>query len=147
MRSPAALARTAIRSHAAIAPAVLTPWLRSLNRFVATTTTLTSSTPARMARSRPRSLSTSPIQETRPRGSRAHSASLSASCGTRAWLTKLVTSIRRTPVAASAVISSSLASVGRIARSFCSPSRGATSTTCTDCMQHMVARSGSDCQE
>ena len=78
---------------------VSTPWLRRLNVSVATTTTLTSSTPAAIARSSPRSLSTSPIQETAPRGSRPQSASASASCGTRAGFTKLVTSIRRTPLA------------------------------------------------
>jgi hypothetical protein len=134
VRSPAVRARSAIRVHAAIASSVLTPWLRWLNVSVATTTTLTSSTPARIARSRPRSFSTRPIQETWPRGSMPQSSSASASCGTRAGFTKLVTSIRRTPLPASMPMSSALAAVGRVTASFCSPSRGATSTICTDCM-------------
>jgi hypothetical protein len=58
--SPAAAARSAIDRHDRTASAVDMFWLRRLNVSVATTTALTSSTPAAMARSTPRSFSTRP---------------------------------------------------------------------------------------
>ena len=78
------------------------PWLRSAEGSLATTTTLTSSIPAAIARSRPRSFSTSPIQETWPRGSRGATRLGVGHLRHRAWVTKLVASIRRAPVATSA---------------------------------------------
>ena len=130
-RRPAIWARWAIRSQAPMASSTLTPWLRRLNSSVTITTTFTSSSPAARARSSPRSLRTSPIHETAPRGSRAATASASASCGTRFGLTKLTASIRRTPLATRESISQSLSSVDSTVCSFCSPSRGATSTIST----------------
>jgi hypothetical protein len=56
----------------------------------------------------------------------AHTSSASAICGIALGCTKLTASIRRTPVAARAFSSWTLASVGT-GSSFCSPSRGPTS--------------------
>ena len=69
VRSPAELARRANRCQEPIASAIDIPWFRRLKVSLATTTMLASSIPAAIARSRPRSFSTRPIQETRPRGS------------------------------------------------------------------------------
>ena len=107
------------------------PWLRLLKVSLATTTTLTSSIPAAIARSSPRSFSTSPIHDTWPRGNRSATASASAICGTSRGCTKLVASIRLAPAATSPAISFSFAGVDSTASSFCSPSRGATSTMST----------------
>src|SRR5688572_26491172 len=52
----------------------------------------------------------------------------SASCGTHFGLTKLVASMLSRPVAVSRSISSIFAAVGTSVFSFCSPSRGPTST-------------------
>ena len=56
---------------------------------------------------------------------------LSAICGTHFGETKLVDSMALKPVAESRLISSILTSVGTIIDSFCSPSRGPTSTIFT----------------
>ena len=138
VRSPAARARVAFRLQAAICSLTVAPWLRWPNRRWRSTTTLASSTRRGIARSRPRSFSTRPIRDADPRGRAAISPRPSAICGTRAGFTKLVASIRRTPAAARCSMSSSFASVLRTASSFCSPSLGATSTICTDCMQPIV---------
>ncbi len=58
-------------------------------------------------------------------------ASASAIVGTSRGCANETASIRRAPASASRVISSTLASVERIVPSFCSPSRGLTSTIVT----------------
>jgi len=55
-------------------------------------------------------------------------ASAPAICGTRRSLTNDTASIRRAPQASSRRTKSSLSAASRIAFSFCSPSRGPTST-------------------
>ena len=71
------------------------------------------------ALSRPRSLGISTLTET-PSGMsiRSSTSAASASCGITSGRTKLVTSRRRSPVRASASISSTLRSVGIISGSF-----------------------------
>jgi hypothetical protein len=58
-------------------------------------------------------------------------AALSAICGTHFGLTKLVTSISRNPAACRRWTSSILTAASTICFSFCSPSRGPTSTSVT----------------
>ena len=58
---------------------------------------------------------------------RASTSAASASCGITSGRTKLVTSSRRSPVRASASISSTLRSVAIVSGSFWNPSRGPTS--------------------
>ena len=58
-------------------------------------------------------------------------SSASAICGTRLGLTKLATSIRRTPASISRVMRPSLSAVGTTSGSFCKPSRAPTSTIWT----------------
>ena len=58
-------------------------------------------------------------------------ASASAIVGTSRGCANETASIRRAPASTSRVISSTLASVERIVPSFCSPSRGLTSTIVT----------------
>ena len=55
-------------------------------------------------------------------------SSAPAICGTRAGCTKLTASIRRSPAAASASMYATRAATSSTASSFCSPSRGPTST-------------------
>ena len=62
------------------------------------------------------------------RGTRSMTASASAIAGTSLGCTNDADSIRRAPAAIAWLISSTFASVSRTARSFCSPSRGLTST-------------------
>src|SRR5262245_26682963 len=54
--------------------------------------------------------------------------SASAICGTRRGLTKLATSMRRTPASRARRMNSTFTAVGTLAASFCRPSRGPTST-------------------
>jgi hypothetical protein len=61
-------------------------------------------------------------------GRPAITSAWSAICGTHLGLTKAVASIVRWPQAARRRISSSLTAVGTLCFSFCSPSRGPTST-------------------
>src|SRR3954470_14227520 len=61
----------------------------------------------------------------------ASTAALSAICGTHFGLTKLVTSISRTPAGGSRCTSSILTAASTVCFSFCSPSRGPTSTRVT----------------
>jgi hypothetical protein len=56
---------------------------------------------------------------------------VSAICGTHFGDTKLPASMPVSPASASASISATLASAGTVEGSFCSPSRGPTSTTRT----------------
>src|SRR5688572_14936662 len=78
----------------------------------------------------------------------ANTSAASASCDTHFGLTKLVASIVRRPVADSRSISSIFAAVGTIAFSFCSPSRGPTSTmrtlagSATSLTRHAEERAG-----
>src|SRR5690606_15828325 len=58
----------------------------------------------------------------------ANTSAASASCGTHLGLTKLVASMLCSPVAESRSTSAILSAVDTIAFSFCSPSRGPTST-------------------
>src|SRR5581483_9595215 len=58
-------------------------------------------------------------------------SSASASCGTHLGFTKLVASTTGSPAAARRSMSSILVCAGTIAASFCSPSRGPTSTIVT----------------
>src|SRR5687768_9356887 len=58
----------------------------------------------------------------------AYTSAASASCGTHLGLTKLVASIDRRPVADRRSTSAILSAVATIVFSFCSPSRGPTST-------------------
>src|SRR3712207_9302207 len=61
----------------------------------------------------------------------AITSSAPAICGTLVGLTKLAASTLGTPAAASLSQSSALTSGGRIFSSFCKPSLGPTSTSCT----------------
>ena len=124
--------RRAMSSQAATWAAVSTPWLRRASPSEVTTTTVTSSHPAAMARSRPRRLSTRPIALRRgsPTTS-ASTASASAIWGTRSGRANAVTSIRRRPASRLRRTSSTLTSVDSSRDSFCSPSRGETSTRST----------------
>ncbi len=61
VRSPAERAESAISPQTAMDSAVVMPWLACENVSVHTTTTLTSSTAASTARSKPLAFSTSPM--------------------------------------------------------------------------------------
>jgi DNA-directed RNA polymerase subunit RPC12/RpoP len=107
----------------------LAPWLRMPNPSEAVSTTLASSQPAATARSQPFMLSTRPMRDRPGRGGRpAMISSAPAICGTRRGLTKETTSIRCAPACSSRPMNSSRSSTVRITASFCSPSRGPTST-------------------
>jgi hypothetical protein len=62
---------------------------------------------------------------------RAMTSAPSAICGTHFGDTKLVTSMLRKPASVSRSTSSTLTSTGIVCFSFCSPSRGPTSTRVT----------------
>ncbi|MFI5429773.1 hypothetical protein [Aeromicrobium sp. UC242_57] len=61
----------------------------------------------------------------------ASTSAASAICGTRSGRAKAVTSMRRMPARTLRRTSSTLVAVGRTSFSFCSPSRGETSTIST----------------
>ncbi len=71
-------------------------------------------------------------------------ASPSAICGTRRGLTNEATSIRRTPAAKTRSMSASLSAVATVSGSFCSPSRGLTSTNWTSEACHCGTGEGRD---
>jgi hypothetical protein len=122
----------ATSSATAIASEVDMFWLRRLKVSLTHTTTLTSSTPASVARSRPRRFSTSPAYDTpSPRGTAAMTASASAIAGTSFGWANDTASTRLAPARTRRPISSTLASVGSRTDSFWSPSRGLTSTIVT----------------
>src|SRR5829696_774682 len=127
--SPASRAPATTSAACRIASAVGMFWLRPENVSVTPTTAFTSSTPVRSARSRPRRLSTSPAYDTPGRrGTRSITASASAIAGTSFGCANETASTRVAPASTSRVISSTFAPVDRITDSFCSPSRGLTST-------------------
>ena len=129
VNNPAARASATTETTSRIASAVDMFWFFQENVSLTETTTFTSSTPVRRARSRPRRLSTRPAYDTPSRrGTRSITASASAIAGTSLGCAKETASTRRAPASTSWVISSILASVGSSTDSFCSPSRGLTST-------------------
>ena len=100
---------------------------------LAATKTATSSACAASADSNPCRLGVSTGYRTPGfRRMRAMTSAASAICGTHFRETKAVASIAGNPAAVSASISATLASVGTSVFSFCSPSRGPTSTSRTD---------------
>ena len=129
VNSPAARAAATTSSAWRCASVVGMFWFRIEKVSVTPTTTFTSSTPVRRARSRPRRLSTSPAYDTPSRrGTRSITASASAIAGTALGCANDTASTRRAPASTNRVISSTLASVDSSTDSFCRPSRGLTST-------------------
>ena len=120
--------------------------LRRLKASLAAPKTTISSGRVTSAASSPFMFGTSTLRR-RPGPGRmpAITAALSAICGTHFGLTKLVTSISRSPAACSRWMSSTLSAVDTVAGSFCSPSRGPTSTSVTLCgsMVQVSSRSNS----
>jgi hypothetical protein len=85
------------------------------------------------ARSRPRSFGTSTLRATPSGTSMASSTSAaSASCGMTSARTKLVTSMRVTPVRERRSMSATLSAVATVSGSFWKPSRGPTSRMSTE---------------
>ena len=110
--SPVDAASATTSSATSVSASVVEFWLALANPSEAGTTTLTSSTPADTARSKPRRLSTSPMCETPSgRGTRSMTASASAIAGTSLGCTNEADSIRRAPAAIAWLISSTFASV------------------------------------
>src|SRR5262245_42806330 len=106
--------------------------LRRLNVSDAAAKIATSLTPAASARSRPARLGTSALYRTP--GFRVMPANTSAAspiCGTHFGDTNAETSMRECPAAVNRSTNAIFAAAGTTACSFCSPSRGPTSTTLT----------------
>ena len=135
---PVALRCSAMAAMAATCSATLAPWFLMPNVSDAQTTMFASSQPDATARSQPRWFSTRPMRE-RPGvfGRAAITSSAPAICGTRRGLTKDTASSRVTPAASSRRMNSSFRSTSRVTASFCSPSRGPTSTIS---MRRLMAR-------
>src|SRR5262245_21922536 len=105
---------------------------RRLNVSDAAAKIATSRTPAASARSRPAWLGTSALYRTLgARAIPANTAAASPICGTHFGDTNADTSSREWPAADRRSTNAILAAVGTTACSFCSPSRGPTSTTLT----------------
>src|SRR5918995_5391580 len=106
--------------------------LRRLKVSDAAAKMATSLTPAAWALSRPARLGTNAVYLVPcARSMRASTSAASAICGTHFGLTKAVTSTTGRPALESRSTNATLSAVEIAALSFCSPSRGPTSTTVT----------------
>jgi hypothetical protein len=130
--TPAACAAATTGRKRSIDSAIEQLMLRWLKASLAEPNTTTSSGRVASAASRPFMLGVSTLRRTPcKRAMPAITAAASAICGTHFGLTKLVTSISFIPAACSACTSATLSSVRTGRASFCSPSRGPTSTSVT----------------
>ncbi|OIQ83914.1 hypothetical protein GALL_342880 [mine drainage metagenome] len=138
-RTPAALAACATGSKRAMDSAMEQLMLAWAKASEAALNTTTSPTPAASAASKPFMFGTS-AEYTVPgwRLMRAMTSAPSAICGTHLGETKAAASTLGRPAAESRSISSTFTSGGTGLASFCSPSRGPTSTSLTCCGKCIV---------